>query len=79
MTGGSGGGSAPQEVAAAPAPPAPIAPAAPAGQHSYDPNSNPCQYQLQQFIECTQTQTDISLCTGFNQALKECKLRFGLQ
>ncbi|KAH9525437.1 hypothetical protein Btru_001422 [Bulinus truncatus] len=75
ITGGMGGRS--QQEAA----PAPAAPAAPAAHptYNYDPNSNPCQYQLQQFLECTQTQSDISLCAGFNEALKECKLRFGLQ
>eukprot|EP00116_Pleurobrachia_bachei_P013333 sb/3473595/ len=34
----------------------------------------PCGQQLQDFINCTQNNYDISLCTGFNQALKDCKL-----
>jgi len=36
-----------------------------------------CQMQLKQFLECTQNQTDISLCQGFNEALRECKVRYG--
>ena len=81
MTGG-GGGHAAQEVAqAAPAPaaavPAQAAPAPPAPLTNYDPNANPCKFQLEQFLQCTQTQHDISLCSGFNEALKECKVRYG--
>lgn len=38
---------------------------------------HPCQIEFRQFIECTQTQNDISMCQGFNEVLKECKLRFG--
>ncbi|XP_059147154.1 coiled-coil-helix-coiled-coil-helix domain-containing protein 10, mitochondrial-like [Physella acuta] len=72
LTGGGGGHS--QEVAPAPAPAAP----APQPAYNYNQSSNPCQYQLQQFLDCTQTQPDISLCAGFNEALKECKVRYGL-
>ena len=39
----------------------------------------PCQYELQQFLNCSQQQPDLSLCEGFNQMLKECKLRFNPQ
>lgn len=38
----------------------------------------PCQYELQQFVECAQNQGDITLCQGFNDVLRECKLRNGL-
>ncbi|XP_061197253.1 coiled-coil-helix-coiled-coil-helix domain-containing protein 2-like [Saccostrea echinata] len=38
-----------------------------------------CQFELKQFIECTQTQPDISLCQGFNDLLKNCKLQHGIQ
>lgn len=34
-----------------------------------------CEQEFQQFIRCTQEQPDISLCSGFNEVLKECKLR----
>ena len=32
-----------------------------------------CAMELQDFIKCTQTQSDVTLCQGFNQILKECK------
>lgn len=38
----------------------------------------PCAAQLQQFLQCTQTQADITLCQGFNEALRECKLTYGM-
>ena len=38
---------------------------------------NPCQYELQQFVECAQNQRDISLCQGFNEVLRQCKLSHG--
>ena len=34
-----------------------------------------CAWEVKQFIQCAQNQSDISLCEGFNQALKECKAR----
>ena len=67
----SGGSSAPAPApaAAAPAPPPP-APAAPSQEFS-----GPCALEIKQFIQCSQNQYDISLCDGFNEALKECKAR----
>lgn len=41
-------------------------------------NQNPCFQQLQSFLECTQQSSDISMCQGFNDALKDCKMRYGL-
>ncbi|CAL1548500.1 unnamed protein product [Lymnaea stagnalis] len=82
ITGGLGGGNSHESAPAPAAAPAPVAaPAAPAQPlyNNADQRANPCQYQLQQFLECTQTQHDISLCAGFNEALKECKFRYGLQ
>ena len=71
MTGGMGGG----QAQAAPAP-------AEAPQQYQQPQQQqqsdyPCQMELKQFIECSQTQSDISLCYGFNEALKECRMRTG--
>lgn len=37
----------------------------------------PCQFEMQQFIECAQNQRDITLCQGFNEALRQCKLANG--
>lgn len=38
----------------------------------------PCQLQMKQFLECAQTQHDITLCQGFNEALRECKMSYGM-
>lgn len=39
---------------------------------------DPCRMELEQFLSCAQTQTsDLTLCDGFNQVLKECKMRYG--
>ncbi|GFT13088.1 hypothetical protein TNCV_431881 [Trichonephila clavipes] len=68
LTGGMGGGSAPEAAAPAAAP----AQAAPAqGQ-------NPCTFEFKQFLECTQNQSDISLCQGFNEVFRECQKANGL-
>jgi len=34
-----------------------------------------CAWEVKQFVQCAQSQSDLSLCEGFNQALKECKSR----
>ncbi len=36
-----------------------------------------CEFELKQFIECTQNQHDITLCQGFNEALRQCKQNNG--
>ncbi|KAK5968963.1 Coiled-coil-helix-coiled-coil-helix domain containing 2, partial [Trichostrongylus colubriformis] len=38
--------------------------------------SQPCEFEWKQFIECTQNQSDVSLCNGFNEAFKQCKARY---
>ncbi|XP_038053797.1 coiled-coil-helix-coiled-coil-helix domain-containing protein 2-like [Patiria miniata] len=38
-----------------------------------------CRYELQQFLNCAQSQHDITLCEGFNEALKQCKVSHGIQ
>merc|ERR1719322_2344306 len=67
----SGGGSSQPAAPPAPAPVAPVA-AAPAPSPE---TSGPCALEIKDFIKCSQTQSDISLCQGFNEALKECKAR----
>ncbi|XP_026877497.1 coiled-coil-helix-coiled-coil-helix domain-containing protein 2 [Electrophorus electricus] len=39
---------------------------------------NACAYELRQFLECAQTQSDLKLCEGFSEVLKECKFSNGL-
>lgn len=34
---------------------------------------NPCEFEWKQFIECAETQNDISLCQSFNEIFKECR------
>lgn len=76
MTGGGGGQQ--QEVAPTQAysnQPAYVYPNQPqdvAGQ-------GPCQVEMKQFLECAQNQADITLCQGFNEALRQCKISNGLQ
>ena len=36
-----------------------------------------CQFELKQFMDCTQHQSDLTLCQAFNDALRDCKLRNG--
>lgn len=68
ITGMFSGGS--REAAAAPAA-APMAvenaPAAPA------PAGGACAWEVKQFLECAQNQSDLTLCDGFNEALRQCK------
>lgn len=63
--------------------PAAAAPAAPAPAPMYSApqtQSNPCSYELEQFLGCTQRFShDLGTCSGFNDQLKQCKLNFGLQ
>uniref|UniRef100_A0A673XJJ6 Coiled-coil-helix-coiled-coil-helix domain containing 10 n=1 Tax=Salmo trutta TaxID=8032 RepID=A0A673XJJ6_SALTR len=33
----------------------------------------PCMFEVRQFLDCATTQADLSLCEGFNEALKQCK------
>jgi len=37
---------------------------------------NPCEYEMKQFLECANQQSDITLCQGFNEALKQCKMYY---
>uniref|UniRef100_A0A0X3Q2C3 Coiled-coil-helix-coiled-coil-helix domain-containing protein 10 n=1 Tax=Schistocephalus solidus TaxID=70667 RepID=A0A0X3Q2C3_SCHSO len=44
-----------------------------AQQPAANPAQNPCQYQIDELVRCSVNQSDISLCSGFAEALKECK------
>merc|ERR1712098_565282 len=67
----SGGG----ESKPAPAPAAPAPVAAPPPPSAPQEISGPCASQIKEFIECSQTQSDLTLCSGFSEALKECRSR----
>jgi len=62
----SGGGN---EVAAAPETTQAAAQGAPA-----TPATGACTWEVRQFLECAQNQSDLSLCDGFNEALRQCKV-----
>ena len=36
-----------------------------------------CGFELEQFLRCANAQSDLTLCSGFNDALRECKERNG--
>merc|ERR1711915_1131327 len=61
------------------APAAPAAAAAPPPQPLYPQQAQPnepsgaCAWEVKQFIQCAQGQSDITLCEGFNEALRQCK------
>ena len=58
---------------------APAAQAAPVQQYGGQPQqqlSQPCEFEWRQFVECSQSQNDVSLCAGFNEAFKQCKGRY---
>ena len=59
----SGGGSSHAQEAA------PAQQAAPQ-QQQY---STPCEFEWKQFLECSQNQSDVSLCQAFNEAFKNCQ------
>ncbi|XP_071945331.1 coiled-coil-helix-coiled-coil-helix domain-containing protein 2-like [Antedon mediterranea] len=71
MVGGSGGQSQPDVTYQEQQPP----------QYQQQPmqqqNQQPCSYELQQFLHCAETQHDLALCDGFNEALRQCKFSFG--
>lgn len=37
----------------------------------------PCAYEIRQFLDCSTTQSDLTLCEGFSEALKQCKYNHG--
>lgn len=39
----------------------------------YQSPYGPCHYEMKQFLECATNQSDLTLCEGFNEALKQCK------
>ncbi|XP_058445436.1 coiled-coil-helix-coiled-coil-helix domain-containing protein 2 [Malaya genurostris] len=59
---------------------APVGQAPPAQQYAPAPtgeanNSGPCAWEIKQFLSCAQGQADLTLCEGFNEALRQCKMQ----
>lgn len=47
-------------------------------QQQMGAGQEPCRFELEQFLSCAQNQSsDLTLCDGFNQVLRECKLKYG--
>merc|ERR1719215_2399450 len=78
VTGAMGGGGGQQQQPAEQQQYQPMQQQPPQQQQQQQQFNNPCADQLQQFINCTTGQHDISACQGFNEALKECKMRYGV-
>ncbi|EDW39215.1 GL13971 [Drosophila persimilis] len=38
----------------------------------------PCAYELRQFLKCTEENSDLSVCQGFNEAMKDCRRRYNI-
>ena len=78
---GGGGSSAQSEPAPAQQPAAPqqyqdpYQQQPPQQQYGQQQQGEACAWEVKQFVQCAQSQSDLSLCEGFNQALKECKSR----
>ncbi|XP_064213405.1 coiled-coil-helix-coiled-coil-helix domain-containing protein 10, mitochondrial isoform X1 [Tribolium castaneum] len=73
LTGMFGGGGSSE---AAPAPQQQQA--APQQSGSAEP-TGPCAWEIKQFLQCASTQSDLTLCQGFNEAIQQCKIRNGVQ
>lgn len=43
-------------------------------QHQGQQPQGPCAWEIQQFLQCASQQSDLSLCEGFNEALRQCKV-----
>ena len=71
MSGGSSSAPAQQ------APPPAQAPA-PTQQYQQPQPEGPCALEIKQFIQCAENQSDLNLCEGFSQVMKDCKQRAGL-
>lgn len=69
MTGLFSGGSDSQEAA-----PGPVSQAAPIQQEQQ--SQGQCAWEISQFLKCSQEQTDLTLCQGFNEAMRQCKERY---
>ncbi|XP_046396217.1 coiled-coil-helix-coiled-coil-helix domain-containing protein 2 [Ischnura elegans] len=72
MTGLFSGGGSSDAPAAQPQAAAP-AQYAPPPQAQSNPQ-DPCYYARKQFLECAQNQSDLTLCEGFNEVLRQCRL-----
>ncbi|XP_029908551.1 coiled-coil-helix-coiled-coil-helix domain-containing protein 10, mitochondrial [Myripristis murdjan] len=73
LTGAFSGGSSSSSSSPEPAKPAYQEPPRPGPAQQ-----GPCHFEVRQFLDCATTQSDLSLCEGFNEALKQCKYSHGV-
>ncbi|NEU33390.1 coiled-coil-helix-coiled-coil-helix domain-containing protein [bacterium LRH843] len=66
--GGSSEAAAPQAAAPQGAAPQPYG-----GAQGPQEPTGACAWEIKQFLQCAQNQGDLSLCEGFNEALRQCK------
>ncbi|KAG5198927.1 hypothetical protein JEQ12_007523 [Ovis aries] len=57
----------------------PAAQQAPAHAAPQPLQMGPCAYEIRQFLDCSTTQSDLTLCEGFSEALKQCKYNHASQ
>ncbi|KXJ75878.1 hypothetical protein RP20_CCG010775 [Aedes albopictus] len=74
MTGMFSGSDSKEAAPRASAPGQQYAPAPAAGSEAQTP-SGPCAWEIKQFLSCAQNQSDLTLCEGFNEALRQCKVQ----
>ncbi|BFF92335.1 coiled-coil-helix-coiled-coil-helix domain-containing protein 10 mitochondrial-like [Drosophila madeirensis] len=75
LFGGGGGNSVPANQPAEQAAP-PVAVQAQRTSELVD--DAPCAYELRQFLKCTEENSDLTACQGFNEAMKECRRRYNI-
>ena len=74
MTGMFSGGGGGSEVQSA-APQQQQQQAAPYGSTE---QNGPCAYEIKQFLQCAENQSDLTLCDGFNEAIRQCKRQYNI-
>ena len=45
----------------------------PGGYQQQQQQEGACAWEVKQFVQCAQNQSDLTLCDGFNEALRQCK------
>ncbi|TMS23329.1 Coiled-coil-helix-coiled-coil-helix domain-containing protein 10, mitochondrial [Larimichthys crocea] len=73
LTGAFSGGSSSSSSSSEPAKPTYQEPPRPAPAQP-----GPCHFEVKQFLDCATNQSDLTLCEGFNEALKQCKYSHGV-
>ncbi|XP_047433913.1 coiled-coil-helix-coiled-coil-helix domain-containing protein 10, mitochondrial [Mugil cephalus] len=74
LTGAFGGGSSSSSSSS----PEPAKPAHQEPPRSAPYQPGPCHFEVKQFLDCATNQSDLTLCEGFNEALKQCKYSHGV-